>query len=180
MDLVKFFDQLPDLRRAQGTRHPLVPVLLMVVMAILSEKTGFRGFTRFMKANKKELIALFNLKHGVPSHVTLTTIFASLPIKSLTENFILWAGQYVDITDNEFVSGDGKTMRSTVTDPNNSEQSFVSVVSLFGQKTGISYAMIPFQNGKAYEGDYIKKLIDLCQLKGLIIDLDALHCQKKL
>lgn len=179
LDIVKFLGSLPDIRRHQGLRYPQDIVILMIIMAILSQHTGFRGYARFMKANKKELEAYFNLKHGVPSHVTIRSIIENISIKALTERFIAWMSEHVDITDNEFVSSDGKVLRSTVINPNDSMQSFVSIVSLFGQKTGLSYGMIAFENGKSYEGDYVKKLIGLFQHKGIIIDLDALHCQKK-
>jgi hypothetical protein len=148
-------------------------------MAILSQHTGFRGYARFMKANKEELVTLFGLKHGVPSHVTIKSIIESISVKAITEAFIRWMCSYVDITDNEFVSSDGQVLRSTVSNPNDSMQSFVSIVSLFGQKTGLSYGMIAFDNGKSFEGDYVEKLIELFKSKGVIIDLDALHCKKK-
>lgn len=178
LDLVKFLRSIPDVRRRQGIRYPQDMVILMILMAILSQHTGFRGYARFMKANKKELEALFDLKHGVPSHVTIRSLVENISIKALTERFIAWMSDHVDITDNEFVSSDGKVLRSTVSHPNDSMQSFVSVVSLFGQKTGLSYGMIAFDNGKSFEGDFVKKLIELFQSKGVIIDLDALHCKK--
>jgi DDE_Tnp_1-associated len=178
LDLVKFLKRIPDVRRRQGTRYPQDVVILMILMAILSQHTGFRGYARFMKANKKELVELFDLKHGVPSHVTIRSIIENIPQKALTEEFITWMGAHVDITDNEFVSSDGKVLRSTVSHPNDSMQSFVSIVSLFGQKTGLSYGMIGFDNGKSFEGDYVKRLIELFKSKGIIIDLDALHCKK--
>ena len=179
MELQDFLKSLPDSRRSQGKRHSQEVVLLMVIMAILSEKTGYRGYANFMEGNEKELNALFELKHGVPSHVTIRGLIQDMSIPVLTEKFMLWMQQYIDITDNEFISSDGKVMRSTVTNPNDSMQSFVSIVSLFGQKTGLSYGMLAFENGKSYEGHYVQKLIDLFKTKGIIIDLDALHCKKK-
>ncbi len=178
LDLVKFLGNLPDARRRQGIRYPQDLVILMILMAILSQHTGFRGYARFMKANEKELVELFDLKHGVPSHVTIRSIVENISIQALTKQFIAWMSEHVDITDDEFVSSDGKVLRSTVSHPNDSMQSFVSVVSLFGQKTGLSYGMIAFDNGKSFEGEYVKKLIELFQSKGVIIDLDALHCKK--
>lgn len=178
-DLLKFLSKLPDARRSQGKRHDQAAVLLMIIMAILSQHVGIRGYTRFMKANKNELIPLFNLKHGVPSHVTIGSILEGTSIEALLREFKQWMGQYIDIADNEFLSADGKTLGSTVSNPNNPMQDFVMMVSLFGQKTGLCYSIRPFSNGKSSESEHLKTLIQTFGLQGFIIDADALHAKKK-
>jgi DDE_Tnp_1-associated len=112
LDLVKFLGSIPDARRRQGIRYPQDVVILMILMAILSQHTGFRGYARFMKANEKELVELFDLKHGVPSHVTIRSIVENISIKALTKQFIAWMSEHIDKTDDEFVSSDGKVLRS--------------------------------------------------------------------
>ncbi|MEM9685525.1 MAG: transposase family protein [Bacteroidota bacterium] len=53
--MFEFFNSLQDARRGQGQRHKFDNILIIVIMAIISGHQGLRGFTRFAKANEKEL-----------------------------------------------------------------------------------------------------------------------------
>jgi hypothetical protein len=79
----------------------------------------------------------------------------------------------------DWVSGDGKSLKSTMSNYNSDTQDFCSLVSIYVQKTGLSYVIEDFRNKKISEGEILRTLLPSLQDKGVIITLDALHTQKK-
>jgi DDE_Tnp_1-associated len=154
-------------------------VLSMIIMSIISGAKGYREFGRFMKANQDSLIECFKLKHGVPSHVTIRAILRKLDLDTLTKSFRAWMSVCASPDSTEWLAIDGKSLSSTVTNPNDSLQNFVSVVSVFAQHSGLVYDLQAFENGKAFEPRIVRQLIRRLGLKDVVFTLDALHCQKK-
>lgn len=178
-NLLEFLTDFSDPRRGQGQRHRLPVFLAMVIMAILSGHQGLKGFTRFMRNNKEELVSTFQLKHGVPSFGTVRTLLQSVSPEELATKFARWMEQYFPLEQELWLALDGKALGSTVQNPHGSLQSFVYVVSVFAQRSGLVHQMTHFESGKAYEAEAVRQLVEKLGLKGAIFTLDALHCQKK-
>ena len=178
-NLQDFLSKVKDYRRGAGQRYPLWAVLRMIIMSIISGAKGYREFGRFMKANQDSLIECFKLKHGVPSHVTIRAILRKLDLYTLTKSFRAWMSVCAPPDSAEWLAIDGKSLSSTVTNPHDSLQNFVSVVSVFAQHSGLVYDLQAFENGKAFEPRIVRQLIRRLGLKDAVFTLDALHCQKK-
>ena len=178
-NLLEFLTDFSDPRRGQGQRHRLSVFLAMVIMAILSGHQGLKGFTRFMKNNEEELVSIFQLKHGVPSFGTVRTLLQSVSPEELATKFARWMEQHFPVEQEQWLALDGKALGSTVQNPHGSLQSFVYVVSVFAQRSGLVHQMVHFESGKAYEAEAVRQLVEKLGLKGAIFTLDALHCQKK-
>jgi len=173
-----FVNSLTDPRRGQGQRHSLENILTIVIMAILSGHNGLRGFARFASSNEQELIQTLKLKHGVPCYYTFHSVLSSLNEQIMAQKFIAWMQTYPHLLTDEFVSLDGKVVASTVNGGNTSSQNFVSVVSAFGQQTGLVYGSQTFENGKSGENRALCELVENLGLKAKTFTMDALHTQK--
>lgn len=177
--LYEFFGTVPDIRQSSGLRHPLQSFLTMTTLGIMSGQNAYQELATFFDGNKKEFIELFDLKHGVPGYTQIRTILRGIDYDGLSVAFHNWASQYVPLTEGDWISGDGKALNSTVTDCHGSKQNYVAMVSLFAQKTGTVFAVKRYENGKKGEGPSLRELLQTLDIKGFIITLDALHCQKK-
>jgi len=177
MELAQFFRQVQDSRRREGLRYPLEAMLWMVFLSIASGYQGYRKIHKFSKSNADFFIDYFGLKHGIPSHVSFRSLLMELDKKALASAFASTFGAQVDAGD--WVAGDGQALRSTVTNAVTSAQSFSSVVSLYCQRTGLTLAVRDYQSSKSHEGFVLRELLDHLRDRGVIVTLDALHCQKK-
>jgi len=74
----------------------------------------------------------------------------------------------------------GKSIRSTVSDSQTSQQNFVSLVSLFCRKREQVLHAGRFENKTGNEADTVMNLLDILDLKGMVFTMDALHCKKTL
>jgi hypothetical protein len=79
----------------------------------------------------------------------------------------------------EKIAIDGKSINSTVSQCHDSQQNFVSLVSLFGQQSHLILQIGILENGKASEIKTVHELLNKLQINKAVFTLDALHCQKK-
>ena len=77
------------------------------------------------------------------------------------------------------MSGDGKSLKSTLSHGTDENQDFCAVVSFYVQKTGLTYLIADYRNKKIGEAEIVRDLLSSLKDKGLILTLDALHCSKK-
>ena len=181
MTLIESLQQIPDFRRKQGQRYPLIAVLLIAIMSIMSGRCRYREIAAFANANRKELLKFFHLqkRKRLPSHVTFREILKGVDFDDVLAAFNAWAAQYVTIDSEEWFAMDGKALASTVTDYETSYQNFVSLVSVFSHKRGQVLKTAKLENQKSSEIPTVRALIEALDLQSVVITLDALHCQKK-
>ena len=179
MSLFEAFGEVKDIRNASGLRHPLQIFLTMTTLSIMSGYNSLQGIATFFDSNKEDFNELFHLKHGVPKYTQIRTILKNMDYNSLCEVFQRWVIYHTPIEKGDWVAGDWKALASTLTDSQGSKQNFVAMVSLFLQKLEVVLGTERYENGKSGEGKALQELLYLLKDKGVIITLDALHCQKK-
>ncbi|MDR1091232.1 MAG: transposase family protein [Prevotella sp.] len=74
MSLIDCLSSVSDPRRLQGQRYSSIPILLIIIMAILRGRYGYRETGRFCGLKESVLIDKFGFKNKkVPPHVSLRT-----------------------------------------------------------------------------------------------------------
>lgn len=180
LDFDSFMAQLEDNRIAKGKRHQFHATLIMILLGVSCGHHGYRPLHRFMVANLDFFVKIFNLRHGIPSHVTIRSIIQKLDKDKTILAFNKWANEIDFLKAGDRVSLDGKALCSTMEAAQTHEQDFVKVVSIYSQKLGLVAFMEDYKNKKDDEIHVVQEMINYLKDKGLVILLDALHCQKKL
>jgi DDE_Tnp_1-associated len=178
--LIESFRSLTDHRRAQGLRVTQAQVLTMVVTAYVCGYYSYRKMAAFACAHGDLFISNLGLRHGVPSYVTFRDVIIHTEQTELIAVFNKWAEDFVPIDPNDWISGDGKSLCSTVDAAHEDTQDFQSVVSFFMQKTGMVRLIQTFRNKKVSEIEIVTGMLSALKDKHLNFVLDALHVQKKL
>jgi hypothetical protein len=177
MDLPAFFAQVADPRRAQGQRHPLSALLWLIFLATASGYVGYRKISQFGRCNAAFFTDYFALSHGLPSHVSIRKLLQALDKKALAHAFSQCFN--AQATAGDWLAGDGQSLRSTVQAAQEAGQTFVSVVSLYAQRTGLTVALQDYTDKKTGELVLLRELLSAFQDRGVVLTLDALHAQKK-
>ena len=177
MDLLSLFNGVTDPRRAEGERIALPAFLWMSFLAIASSATGYRVMSRFARSNTAFFQQHFGLRHAMPSHVSFRSLLQQLDKEALYEAFNQAFSSHVQPGD--WVAADGQCLCSTVRQAQTADQQFVSVVSLYCQRTGLTAALQDYTDKKSGEMDVLRQLLPLLQERGVVFTLDALHGQKK-
>lgn len=178
-NLYQEFSKLPDFRRAQGRSHELAMVMIIITMAVMSGYTGLRAMGDFVKKNKKDLLALFRPKRDkLPSYHTITRVLSNIQFDDLIKVFSRWAAKYVTIDLGTLCSIDGKAIGGTVKNPNNKFQEYTNVVSVFASERK-QVLKIGKVKDKSSEITRVQEMLKILDLEGMVLTLDALHCQKE-
>jgi len=175
--LSEYLKELPDPRRSQGTRYPLESFLTIIIIGYIGGYYTGKSLARYFKNNKEDLVEIFGLRHGVPGSTRINTFLKSLDFDKLNEAFFNWVSQFDSA--NQWVSIDGKSLRHTVTNSQNSKQNFLTMLGAFSQQNGLVIKYENHENGKAGEPQSARDLIMHLKGKGYILTLDAVHCKKK-
>lgn len=172
--LFNHFEVLEDFRDIRGKKHELVNIIIMTIYGVLCGYTDFVNMTDFLELNEEYFINLLNLENGIPSHDTFSRVFASLNSKELMDIFINWIKDIVK-EKGLHIALDGKAIKSARDKINNGNIPYI--LSGFLCDIGLSIGQIKVDD-KSNEITAIPELLDLIDVKGKIITIDAIGTQE--
>jgi predicted transposase YbfD/YdcC len=177
---LKFFQQmlaeLPDPRRAQGLRYPLVSVVVIALMAMVCGSDDAESMELWGEANKAWLSNFLDLPHGVPSQDVFLAVFAALNPESLSKVMRSWAALLIARLpkNGKHIAVDGKTSRRSFDKVKS--QPAIHTVSAFLSNAGLVLGEIKTAT-KSNEITAIPELLKQLDLRGSTTSIDAMGCQ---
>ena len=179
VSIAQLLCQIKDKRRKQGTRHSLENILLTVIIGTMSGYHGYRSMEDFCERYSGELeSALGYPKHGLASYSAIRRVLMEIDFNILSHKFYQWVRGKVPIKKREWMQIDGKSIRGTTTNYDTKYQNFISLVSLFMDRTGIVLKVNQMENRVQSEVSVVQQLLKELELKNIVISMDALHCKK--
>jgi predicted transposase YbfD/YdcC len=169
-----YFDDLEDPRVGENTRYSVHEILLVALCAIVCGADSWRDLVEFGNLKIAFLRQYFPYEYGIPSKNTFYRFFATLKPGSFKECFLSWVSG-LKLANNEVIAIDGKTLRHSFDNANN--KAAIHMVSAFAAKTGIVLGQERVSD-KSNEITAIPKLLDLLDLKGAVVTIDAMGTQK--
>ncbi len=177
MSLIDYLKQVPDFRTKP--RYPLWVVLLLVIMGTMSGCLGYRALGDFAARHQAVLLDLFELPHKrLPSYSTIRQVMLRINFVAMTQAFNDWASASIVIDDSEAIAMDGKSIRASLRDYDNTYQDFVNVVSAYCTQTGMVIGLRTMHSKERSEIDTVQQLLHGLNLEGVCFSFDALHTQK--
>ena len=176
---IKHFENMTDPRRINKGNyyHPLNEILFLVISAVISGADGWTAIELFGKTKLVWLQQFLPYKHGIPSHDVLGKLFARLSAKEFTICFTNWVNSISDITKGEVIAIDGKTIRNSNDDTDS--KSAIHLVSAYASENRICLGQEAVHE-KSNEITAIPKLLEILTIKGCIVTVDAMGCQKRI
>ncbi len=180
MNLIDHLKQVPEFRAARGQRHPLWLILLLIILGAMMGYWGYRPLAEFVALYGRDICRKLDIAEDtkLPSYSTFRRIMQQLDYQVLAALFTDWVQSYQPVTAGEWFSADGKSIRSSVTDYDQAEQNFVSLVSLFAHQRGVVQAVMPMENKLMSEQEVVRVLLSAVGFTNVGVTMDALHCQK--
>lgn len=174
---VAHFNSLADPRVERTKKHLLIEILFIAVCTIISGGDGFSDMQSFGEAKEEWLRSLLELPHGIPSHDTFGRVFSLLDPKAFGECFLRWSAALHEATKGEVIALDGKTLRHSFDTA--SGQSALHIVSAWASANGLTLGQLKV-DGKSNEITALPALLKLLDVKGCVVTMDAMGCQKEL
>lgn len=177
MNLFERFEVLEDPRDTRGKRYKLIDILIMTIYGLLCGLTDYVNIADFMKLKEDYFTKLLGLENGTPSHDCLSDLFASIDSKKFMEIFIEWTKEIVKKKTGKDISIDGKAIRSATDKINNGNIPYI--VSAFIGEIGLSIGQVKVDD-KSNEITAIPELLDLLNIEGATITIDAIGTQEEI
>jgi predicted transposase YbfD/YdcC len=174
MDLWEAFSELPDPRTGPAQRHDLREMIVMALGAVLCGCNTWVEVANWAEDHKAWLGEYLELKHGTPSHDTFGRVFSLLDGAVFERCFRQWISGVVGAAAG-VVAIDGKTLCGS----RDEGEAALHMVSAFATDSGVCLGQ-EGTCGKGHEIAGMRTLLGALTLKGCIVTIDALGCQKEI
>lgn len=157
--------------RTGRATYDLTEMLVIVICALFSHVEGFVDIALWARHKETWLRRFLPLKHGLPSHDTFNRLFRLLDPQAFEAVFRAWVGDVLGAF--EQVAIDGKCLRGS------GKRSPVHLVSAYATELGLALGQHKVE-GKSNEITAIPHLLAALELKGCLVSLDAMGCQREI
>ena len=171
------FAALEDPRVERCQLHKLGDILFLAVAAMLAGANDFVAMEKFGHAKGDWLKQYLELANGIPSHDTIGRVFALLDSEHFIRCFLGWVQAVHQVTDGEVVAVDGKTVRASLDRAKGRHP--LHVVSAWASTNRVALGQVMVDE-KSNEITAIPRLLELLELHGAIVTIDAMGCQKEI
>jgi predicted transposase YbfD/YdcC len=171
-----YFRDLSDPRQQGKVIYPLNEVLLLCLLAVLAGAETFTDIALFGEKKLDLLRRFLPFRNGTPPHDRLGEIFAVLDAEVFQRCFVSWVAALTGVPA-EVVAIDGKTSRGSAKKKGANDA--IHMVSAFAAQQRLVLGQTKV-NEKSNEIVAIPKLLNMLQIEGAIITIDAMGCQREI
>lgn len=166
---------LKDPRVRNRSTHRFMDILVLALCGVLAGAETFEQIEAFGKTHRKWLEGFLPLPGGIPSHDTVERLFDRIEPASFARGFYNWTAQLCQSLGLGQVAIDGKSLRGS----KSSELGILHLVSAFSTENLLSLGQVAVEE-KSNEITAIPQLLQMLELEGALVSIDAMGCQKKI
>lgn len=167
------FSEITDPRRRKIT-YPLINVITIAICAVICGADDFVAIAAFGRKKREWLSKFLDLSAGIPSHDRFNAIFGAIKPDEFQKCLLEFITAIHEITDGQVVAIDGKTLRRSY--DRACAKSAIHMVSAWASANHISLGQV-IVDAKSNEITAIPKLLEMLELSGCLVTIDAMGCQ---
>jgi len=171
---------IEDPRIDRTKRHLLIDILVVAVCAVMCGAEGWTEIEEFGRAKESWFKKFLELPHGIPSHDTFRRVLMILKPQAFQESFLNWVKSVFEVTSGSLVNIDGKQLRGSrsKTEARDGKEG-LRMVSAWAVENALVLGQVKTLE-KSNEITAIPELLRVLELKGCIVTIDAMGCQKEI
>lgn len=185
IDLEQFKDRLEEVsqyvqdpRLQDNQKHNLFSLIAIIFCAIVGGANSISAIHRYAIAKSKWLALWLDLKNGIPSYDTFWWLLVRLDPSQTEILFRKWSSSLSKEEIEDFIAIDGKRVKGA-SNKKNQPDSLLHMVSAWSSGRGLILGQLKTET-KSNEITAIPELIQNLDLKGAVITIDAIGCQKEI
>jgi predicted transposase YbfD/YdcC len=175
--LSEHFAGLTDPRVEGRTDHPLVNIIVITVCAVICGAESWVEVELFGHSKFDWLAQFLDLSQGIPSHDTLGRVFGQLNAEQFQSCFLSWVQAAVEVTQGQVIAIDGKTVRRSHNQAIG--KAAIHMVSAWASDNQLVLGQLKVDE-KSNEITAIPALLEMLEIAGCIVTIDAMGCQKEI
>lgn len=173
LSITKFFAKLKDPRRAHRRRHHLQDIIVVALCAVIAGAQDWQQIVTFGRKRLDWLRGFLELANGIPSHDTFERVFDRLKPQAFQACFRDWVQAISAALRIKHIAIDGKTLRGS----GSAKLGPLHLVSAWASAQHLSLGQVAV-DAKSNEITAIPALLELLELNGALVTIDAMGCQK--
>ena len=172
--LMEHFETLTDPRIERKRLHKLHDIVFITIAAVVCGCDEWNDIEEFGLIRYEWLKTILELPNGIPSHDTFNRVFSLLDPKELQQCFTSWIQAVAKVAEGSIISIDGKRMC------NSGEEGSKAIIHMVSAWSNANNMVLAQQkvNDKSNEITAIPALLDLLDIKGCVVTIDAMGCQQ--
>jgi predicted transposase YbfD/YdcC len=170
------FSALSDPRQQAKVDHSLTDMIAIVLCSTLCGVDHWADTERFARTKEDWFRRFLKLENGIPSHDTFGRVFALLDTEEFYQCLQKWIESLQLSMKDQGVHIDGKTLRRSFDSSN--ETAPLQIVSAWASGLRLCLGQVAVDED-SNEISAVPKLLELLELTGAVVTLEAMHCQKK-
>lgn len=175
--IIEHFSDLPDPRSSVNRRHLLVDVIVIAVAALLARSDGPADMEEWGVCNESWLRGYLSLPNGIPSHDTFRRVLQRVSPAAFQRSFAAWLQNLVGPDGAKHLAIDGKTLRGSR--DTKKGLGALHMVSVWASDQHLTLGQVATAE-KSNEITAIPEVLDLVDVKGAVVTIDAMGCQKSI
>ena len=173
----KYFEELEDPRIDRTKHHQLLDIIIIAVCGVICGADSWVDIELFGRSKLKWLRKFLELPNGIPSHDTFGRVFAQLNAEEFQSCFFRWVKAIQEATGGEVIAIDGKTLRHSY--DRMIGKGAIHMVSAWACANRLVLGQTRVDE-KSNEITAIPELLEILEIKGCIVTIDAMGDQTKI
>jgi predicted transposase YbfD/YdcC len=173
----RYFARLRDPRLNRRKRHLLIDIIVITLCGVICGADDFQQVAAFGRRRKDWLQTFLALPNGIPSHDTLERVFDRLDPQAFQACFRQWVEALAQSLDLGHIAIDGKALRRSGSAPKGWAP--LHIVSAWATQAHLTLGQVTVDD-KSNEITAIPRLLELLDVKGALVTIDAMGCQKEI
>src|SRR3954447_14429071 len=170
------FASLTDPRRRKVT-YPLINIVTIALCAVIAGADDFVTIASWGRQKRAWLARFLDLSAGIPSHDRFNALFKAIKPDEFERCLLGWITSLHQVTAGQLVAIDGKTLRQSFDKAD--AKSAIHMVSAWATANHISLGQVVVDQ-KSNEITAIPKLLELLDVSGCLVTIDAMGCQTEI
>lgn len=176
-NLEKHFGDMPDPRVVGRCAHKLLDIIIIGICAVLCGAETWEEVEVFGETKQEWLKQFLELPNGIPSHDTFRRVFSLLNAQAFQERFVRWVEMTFQVAREQVIAIDGKSVRGSRDQANG--KNCLHMVNAWATASGLVMGQRKVQAGEN-EIVAIPDLLEQLFVKGCIVTIDAIGCQREI
>src|SRR5262245_35830545 len=175
LSIRKYLRHLKDPRIERNKRHLLIDIITIAICAVIGNADTWSDVATFARRRKQWFARFLQLPGGIPSHHTFRRVFDRLDPVALQKGLLAWLHAITELLGVRHIAIDGKTLRHS--GGGTSPLRPLHLVSAWATETNLVLGEVATEE-KSNEITAIPKLLEMLDLHGAFVTIDAMGCQK--
>jgi predicted transposase YbfD/YdcC len=168
-------ESVADPRVNRRKRHKLSDILVIALCGFIGGCEGWVDVEWFGLGKQKWFEKFLELPNGIPSHDTFGRVFALLDPQQLAKVLRQFVQAVLGSLQGQTIAIDGKTLRRS--GENTTGKDALHLVSAWATERGVTLGQVPTAD-HSNEITAIPVLLQLLNIRGATVTIDAMGCQK--